>query len=219
MKRLRAGLAGLALIVTAYLAAALLGAMIPGQRASLAPGDQVEVFLVRSPIHYDFLIPLTPEIQARFGWTSASGLDPYHPGAEWLVIGWGGHTFYTQTRTYRDTSALAVWRGITGDGSVLRIALAGPRDPDWPTVRLTLSQAQLNALLTEIESSLQDGTNTAAIPGYSEFDRFFAAKGRFHIFRTCNVWVGQTLRAAGVSFGVWTPTPYAVTLAAHLHTP
>lgn len=31
--------------------------------------------------------------------------------------------------------------------------------------------------------------------------------------RTCNVWVGERLRRAGLPFGNWTPTPQAVRLS------
>jgi hypothetical protein len=44
-------------------------------------------------------------------------------------------------------------------------------------------------------------------------DGFFAAKDRFHLFRTCNVWLSDLLAKAGVPFGRWTPTPFAVRLA------
>lgn len=50
-------------------------------------------------------------------------------------------------------------------------------------------------------------------PGFGPTDRFFAAHGRFDILRTCNTWISDMLRAAGLRFGAWTPTPYAVTLS------
>ncbi len=44
-------------------------------------------------------------------------------------------------------------------------------------------------------------------------DGFYSAVGRFHVLSTCNDWVGQKLADAGLAFGVWTPTPYGVTLS------
>ena len=49
--------------------------------------------------------------------------------------------------------------------------------------------------------------------GFTDTDRFFEARGRFRIFRTCNTWISRILRAAGLRFGIWTPTRYAVTLS------
>lgn len=50
-------------------------------------------------------------------------------------------------------------------------------------------------------------------PGFSGTDAFFEAQGRFHIFRTCNTWVGAMLRQAGLPFGAWTPLPLSVRIA------
>ena len=50
--------------VAAYLLAATLGALVPGATGSVepsTPGDPVDIRLVAGPIHYDMLLPLTPE--------------------------------------------------------------------------------------------------------------------------------------------------------------
>ena len=197
-------------VVVGYLGAALVGAFVPGPRSEYPAGDTVSVYLLRGPIHYDILLPLDEALRARFDWL---GLDFDHPGAGGLLFGWGGRDFYTTTGTYRDVSARAVWRGVTGDSSVMRVALTGPLQADWPVERLAISPTQFEALLNVLEDSFADRT-PLPVAGFSDFDAFYAAEGRFHIFRTCNVWVGATLRAAGIPFGAWTPVPYAVTLSA-----
>jgi diacylglycerol kinase (ATP) len=53
--------------------------------------------------------------------------------------------------------------------------------------------------------------------GLSETDRFFEAKGHFDIIRTCNIWISRMIRAAGLNFGAWTPTPCAVNLSQKWH--
>jgi len=60
-----------------------------------------------------------------------------------------------------------------------------------------------------------DGDLPIPVPaaGFTDTGRFFEARGRFQIFRTCNTWMSRTLRAAGLRFGIWTPTPYAATLS------
>jgi hypothetical protein len=42
---------------------------------------------------------------------------------------------------------------------------------------------------------------------------FYEANSHFSIFRTCNVWIAEVLRGAGVPMGIWTPTPYSVSLS------
>ncbi|MBQ0765923.1 MAG: DUF2459 domain-containing protein, partial [Sulfitobacter litoralis] len=55
------------------------------------------------------------------------------------------------------------------------------------------------------------------VAGYTQTDGFFEAKGTFHILRTCNVWIGERLREAGIRFGIWTPMPLSVSLSFDLY--
>ncbi|MEO9516755.1 MAG: TIGR02117 family protein [Paracoccaceae bacterium] len=200
-----------------YCLAAFFLAFVPGTRSDVGlDSEQVTIYLVRSPIHYDFLLPLDDQTTARFDWLRRGGVALDNPGADWLVVGWGGQEFYTTVGSYADVEMRAVWRGITGDNSVIRVSLAGPVSPDWPIKAMSLSGTQYANLMTFIEGSFAGGRETLALneAGFSDFDRFFPAKDRFHLFNTCNVWIGRALRAAGVRFGIWTPAPFSVTLSA-----
>ena len=137
--------------------------------------------LVRGPIHYDFLLPLDEPTLERLGWLGATGVALDHPGAAFLVVGWGGEEFYTTTGDYTDVSAKAVWKGVTGDASVMRVGLAGPIQADWPVERLSLSDESYSALLAGIVDSFARGAATQAmdVPGFSEWDRFYPAKAAF----------------------------------------
>ena len=214
---LRRALLVIAAFPVLYCLAALFLAFVPGARSDVEFDDeQVTIYLVRGSIHYDFLLPLDDQTTTRFDWLGRGGVALDNPDAEWIVVGWGGQEFYTTVGSYSDVEMRAVWRGITGDNSVLRVSLAGPVSPDWPIKAMSLSGTQYASLMTFIEGSFADGRETLAMnePGFSDFDRFFPAKGRFHLFNTCNVWIGRALRAAGVRFGIWTPVPFSVTLSA-----
>lgn len=47
-------------------------------------------------------------------------------------------------------------------------------------------------------------------PGYGAYDAFYTGTGRYSAVRTCNAWVGDALRRAGVRVGAWTPFPATV---------
>lgn len=213
--------------IALWFCAGLLGAIVPS--AGEAPGDAVEVRLVGTALHYDFLLPATPETRAAFAFAAARGVPLEAPGVEWVLAGWGARDFYTGTPTLADVRPGPVWRAITGDASVLRVDVWGPVAGDG-TLRLRLSSAQYTRLLAAIVATLADPTLVHPEPaapdladpepaeaGFTPTDAFFAARGRFDGFRTCNTWVGAMLRAAGVRFGVWTPTPQAVRLSVALH--
>ena len=207
-------IAGLLSIIFAYLAAAILGAVLPGRVADVLSGDDVEIVLIAGPIHYDLLLPLDDDTRAAFGFVADAGV-PLN-GADWLVVGWGSRAFYTATADYTDLDIAVIWEAASGDASVLRFDVAYG---DWSVYGITvpLSVDQYARLRGEILQDLaRDPLGFAQlVPGASltATDVFFAADSRFSILRTCNVWVGEVLRAVGVPMGVWTPTPYAVTLS------
>ncbi|MEM7073706.1 MAG: TIGR02117 family protein [Pseudomonadota bacterium] len=226
MKRLRRLLAvGLALCL-GYLLAAAIGGLVPGpvlNSPATEPAGQTQgIMLISGPIHYDIALPLTPATRAAFADLTETGMAVADPNARWLLVGWGAREFYTTAGGYADVSAKAVWRAIVGDASVLRVDLLGeiPASHDFP--RIELNAAQYDRLVQAVANSFQrtaDGTPVRlGTPGFTTTDGFYAAQGRFSLFRTCNTWVSRVLRASGVAFGVWTPTPYAVTLSLkHFH--
>ena len=108
-----------------YFAAGFVGAVIPGKHADLAPGTDVLIGLARAPIHYDFLLPLSPELRARYGFAASAGVPIHAPQAEWLLVGWGSEAFYTSAGSYADMQPGAVITAITGDQAVLHLDVAG----------------------------------------------------------------------------------------------
>ena len=200
----------------AYAVAALAGAVIPGRVAETswvsAGGPPVTIGLVSGPIHVDFVLPATSETRAAFFPALAAGVPIFAPDARVFVVGWGARDFYTTAGTFRDIEAGAVLRAVTGDASVLRVDAWGGLPEGFPMTEITLSGAQYFALVQAIAGSISGGAIEGA--GFTTTDGFLEAEGRFHIFSTCNTWVGRMLREAGQPFGAWTPTPYAVRLSA-----
>ena len=203
-----------------YFGAGFVGAVIPGTHVDLAPGTDVLIGLARAPIHYDFLLPMSPALRARYGFASAAGVPVDAPDAEWLLVGWGSEAFYTSAATYADMKPGAVWTAITGDKAVLHLDVAGDVSGVDGIEYFTLSDAQYQALLASLETNFQRDQTGAPLPlsaHFNDHDAFFAAKGDFSLLYPCNAWVGETLRAAGVPFGIWTPTPQAVELSLRWH--
>lgn len=200
--------AGLGLL--AFLGAASLGGLVPGRAADLPAGDTVEIALLYGPIHVDFLLPATDETRAALGFAAGAGVPIGHPDVRHLIVGWGARAFYTTAGTYADITASATARAILGDSSVLRVDVIGAFPPGFEPPRLRLSPAQYTALLTAIAQTASGPPIPGA--GFTGTDGFVEARGRFHLFRTCNTWVSDMLLAAGVRAGLWTPTPHAVRL-------
>lgn len=222
---------GLRWLATAVLALQVLwflagfaGALVSSGNAW--PVDGVRIGLLRGPIHYDFLLPLTPETRQDFAFAARDkGVPVNHPAARWLLAGWGSQAFYTTAGSYADIQAGVVWQAATGDRAVMRLDVWGELpQAEVPGLRwILLTPEQFAVLRAGILASFSRGVDGRPLPspaaGFTATDGFWLAEGRFDLFRTCNVWVGEQLRAAGLRFGLWTPTPQAVALSLWLHSP
>jgi len=190
--------------------------LIPGRGPDLSGPPARTIALFQGPIHTDILFPLTPDVRARFAFAEAAGVPISDPAAEWLMLGWGSQAFYTTAGTYADITANAVITAATGDAAVIRLDVTGALGTA-PNLRyVTLSEAQFAALLARVRGAIAS-TTALDHPGFTGSDAFFPATGRFHALRTCNAWLGETLRASGIPFGLWTPANWSVTLALDWH--
>ncbi len=201
-------------LLVLYFGAALLGAAIPGQPIPRNEQGAVRVGLIAGPIHYDFLLPAKPETRDALDFAHVAGVPLDHPKAEWVLAGWGSRAFYTATGTYLDLDPGTVLTAATGDAGVLRIDVLGPVHED-SALWVTLSAEGFGALLGFIRKS----RTGPAIPdtGFTPTDAFFEAGSGFHLFRTCNIWVGEALRHAGRRTGLWTPTTWSLRWSLALH--
>jgi len=213
----RRGLLALAATIGLYILMALAGALVPGRGVVVTGKPEVQVGLIAGPIHYDFLLPLDARTRGKFGFAMADGVPVDHPQAQWLVVGWGAHEFYTTVGGYSDVSLRAVWRGVMGDRSVMHVDVAGALNGTIKYSMVSLSAAQYDALLSAILSSFSHdaGERPVPLPGlhHGATDAFYEARGGFNILRTCNTWISRMLRDAGLEFGVWTPLPVSVRLS------
>jgi uncharacterized protein (TIGR02117 family) len=198
-----------------YLAAGLVGGVAitggPRMDAGILNGArEYRVGLVAGPIHYDLLIPLHNDIRPLFGFALAA--DVPLDRAEWVLIGWGARGFYTQTPGLADITPAVALRAAIGDTAVMRLEAVGRIDDFAAIPLIALTQTEMYALLDAVLGSL-DGTQALPQFGFTGRDAFFPARGRFHVLNTCNVWLGDMLRAAGLPFGRWTPFAQSIRLS------
>jgi uncharacterized protein (TIGR02117 family) len=205
-------LAGLLALPVLYLLASVILPLIPGPGPDSSGSLTRGIGLIRGPIHTDILLPLGPETRARFAFAEAAGVPLNHPDAEWLVFGWGSAAFYTTAGTYADITAGAVLTAATGDDAVIRLDAFAALQPADNLRFLDLSEAQYQMLLDQLSATFASPVRLER-PGFTGTDAFFPAHGHFSLFRTCNVWLGETFRASGIPFGLWTPANWSVTLS------
>jgi uncharacterized protein (TIGR02117 family) len=206
-----------------YFALASLGAILPGSHPQIDGGPQTRIALARGPIHYDLLLPMTDALRASFAFAEGQGVPVADPHVRYLMVGWGSRAFYTATGTYADLNLGSIWPALTGDAATLHLDVTGEVEGIPGITWVTLSDTQLTALTQAVTATFTRDAAGNPIPldalPYGATDAFYAANGRFNILNTCNVWVGSMLRAAGLDFGAWTPTPQSVAFSARWFSP
>ncbi|MGL3607241.1 TIGR02117 family protein [Rhizobium sp. G187] len=211
------GVAGLMVLVC-------LGVLLP--RPFFAPVDDTaplsrKILILSNPIHTDIALPLDAEVRAAFADLAGDGFPLDAPDAAYLVIGWGGRSFYLETPQWADLKPLPVFRSLTVDRAVMHVDIASAISLDHPQVRaLEISEDGHRRLLAAIRESF---TRKEGLPlmiegaGYGAVDRFYEAEGAFNALIGCNTWTAAMLRVAGVTTGFWTPMPQLLDLSLDLH--
>ena len=223
-KMVRRSLLALLAVCGAGALALAVGVVVPVRGATVAggPGGTTRVLLVANAIHTDFVLPATPALRERFGFLERDGLPLDWSEVRNLVVGWGAREFYVETPTWADLKVWPAARALTVDASVMHVALAGPFDPAAPGIScVDLGPDAYERLLSSIEARFQrsdDGTPVVIEgAGYTDYDRFYEAVGWFNVLLGCNTFTAATLRAAGVTTGLWTPLPATLFLSLDLH--
>ncbi len=122
--------------------------------------------------------------------------------AQYLEFGWGDAAFYQVDQPGISTTLKAA---LVPTKAVMHVAgLDQPperyfKDPE--IVRLRLSAIVATRLVRRIAASFErpaSGRGKSIAKGLYPNSRFYPAKGRFHLFNTCNSWTARTLAAAGI---------------------
>ena len=209
----RALIAWLALAIGLFFLAGWIGSSIPRNRDwHQPPADDpaaVTIYVETNGVHTALVLP---KYTAQKDWGETFPVsDLGNPAAPYshISISWGERTVFLETPTWADLSPLTVLHiaGLGGEGllHVAHYVRPAPADDIRP---LRLSPAQYAKLIRRIEAMLPPdsvGEPRRYYPGYGAYDAFYDARGRYTAVNTCNQWTSDTLAAAGVQTGAWTP--------------
>ena len=186
-----------------YLLAALLGSLVPVNRAWDEPDDGVTVLIADNGIHADLILPAV-----------AQGLDwrPLLPksdfaapksGAAWVAFGSGEERVYLETPRWRDIKPRTVWSALAGGKRVMHVEWVA--DPSYAVRQVRLRPEEYRRLWAAIRSDFGGPPRRLDHPGYGPADAFYRATGKASAVKTCNSWAADRLRIAGVETSLWPP--------------
>ena len=210
---LRTLLAWTALVIGLFLLAGWIGSSIPRNRDWHEPAADdpaaVTIYTETNGVHTALVLPkYTPQKD----WSETFPLrdlgNPARPYTH-ISVSWGERRVFLETPTWADLSPLTVLHiaGVGGEGLLHVAHYVRPAAAD--DIRpLRLSAAQYAVVVGRIEALLPPGAigePRRHYPGYGDYDAFYDARGRYTAANTCNQWTSDTLAAAGVKTGLWTP--------------
>jgi uncharacterized protein (TIGR02117 family) len=210
MKLVARVLLALALLLTGYGIAGLVGGAIPANRDWREATDGVVVFVESNGIHTGIVVP---KVAAGVDWRplfpGRDLADPRYGAYDHLAIGWGERTFYLETPTWWDVRPATILAAAIGSRRTLVHVDHVPAPVEEPAVRrLVLRPEEYRRLAAHIRGFVAPDRGHRR--GYGADDAFYESNGRYSALATCNDWTGAALRAAGVRMGAWTPFPNTV---------
>jgi uncharacterized protein (TIGR02117 family) len=172
------------------------------------------VFLMKSGIHVDFLLPISNEFkdwQEEFPISNTRSKDSTYSK---IAIGWGSKEFYMNTPTWDDLTLKVFLISNLGIGSsAIQVKYYNDSLPKDSQIRvLKLSNDQYKKLVKYIENSLKRNKaqkssfilpkNTKVL---TENNSFYDANQTYSLLLTCNTWINNGLKASGKKACLWTP--------------
>ena len=180
-----------------------------------------QILVLSNPIHTDIAIPVDSDLLIRFAFLRTTGLDLDNPNLRYLIFGWGGRSFYTETRTWADLKAGPVLKSFALDRSVIHAELGGDIPLDASAVTVVDIDAEGLERLKQFILTSFDRSDSGPIPlpgsNYGPNDAFFEAQGYFNALMGCNTWTAAALRQAGLTSGFWTSLPWMLRMSLRLH--
>lgn len=197
-----------ALPVLLYFAAALAGSHIPANASWREAPEGVTIYVTTNGYHTGLILPT---VAAGHDWSlTARPTDLPNPedSGAWLLFGWGDRQFYLETPTWAEFKPSTGVAAIIGSGgSLIHVDHLYRPDEAYDPRPIRLTRAEYLRLVAFIRGTFAESHEPypRAIKGYGTRDVFFPAQGRYSLFKTCNSWTADALRAAGVKVAIWTP--------------
>lgn len=206
---LRAIFAWIAFAVGLFMLAGWIGSSLPRNPDWQEPASGIEIFVETNGVHTALVLPRFHTLKDWSADFPVRDLADPAPPYTHVSIGWGDREVFLNTATWADLRPSTVAHIVFGGGEGLLHVAHYVRPAPGPDIRpLRLTPEQYTALVRRIEAMLPPVEASEARehwPGYADYDTFYAARGRYTPANTCNQWTSDTLAAAGVRTGSWTP--------------
>lgn len=197
---------GFLALLAVFLLSAWIGAAVPRNADWVEPESGITIMVETNGFHTALVLPLVTPIKDWRTDFPAGDLPVPDPGYTHVSVSWGEREVFLNTPEWTDLSPLTALRVATmGGDSLLHVAHYFHPAPSDTARPLRISPQEYAIMVKHIEAVIPRETDRARYPGYTEYDVFYDAPGRYTLANTCNQWTSDTLAAAGIKTGWWTP--------------
>lgn len=199
-----------------YFSMAFLLSWLPKHRHFKNSDGGFEVYVVSNGVHADFVLPMD---KLPSEWLEDINIGDFGFSKDelnFMGFGWGHRGFYLDTPSWAELKLSTAVTALFVPSPTLMHLKAFDQIPSENKYfeKLTLTSTQFSNLCNHIwDSFSKDHNNTITLlpnKGYTTNDNFYDACGSYHMFNTCNFWVNNGLRKAGVRTSIWTPVDRGV---------
>lgn len=174
------------------------------------PEQGVKIFVLSNGVHTDIAVPVKSKYR---DWTTSFPKDSFHVSNDlhsFLGFGWGDKGFYLYTPEWSDLKASTALKAVSGlGGTAMHVTYLKEKTKESEKCRIfNITPEEYKKLTAYIEESfVRENDKFIKIdhPGYGNNDRFYEAKGKYSLFKTCNTWTNRGLKNSGLKTGLWTP--------------
>lgn len=187
--------------------AAWAGSSIPRNADWREPARGIDIMVETNGIHTAIVMPL---VSAQKDWRRDFPAGDLPAGAAkrpytHVSVSWGEREVFLHTPTWADLSPATAVGAIVGGDGLLHVAHYVRPAPGENARVLRLRPEEYARLVRRIETQVLPPERREVYRGYADWDVFYDAPGTYHLGNTCNQWTSDTLAAAGVRTGWWTP--------------
>ncbi|HTD04631.1 TIGR02117 family protein [Undibacterium sp.] len=193
----------------AYIAIAYALLLFPLNATAPGAAAAVQAYVITNDVHTDLVFPLRSSTVDWEQYFPKKDFAAVPADAAYIAIGWGDRDFYLNTPEWKDlTFARAVGALAGRHATVLHVSYLRRADLQQHAYRLALNAENYRTLVDYVLASAEmTDRQLRPVPNSHQDtqDAFYEARGKYSLFNTCNSWVGDGLRRAGVKVSRWTP--------------
>jgi uncharacterized protein (TIGR02117 family) len=197
----------LAAVPALYLLVALIGSLLPVNGEWEEPDRGTTIYLRSNGIHVDIVMPAVAEGLDWRPWFPRRDFLRAPASPRWFAFGAGERRVYLDTPSWKDLTPRTAGAALTGGERVMHVERTSEPGTKLRALRLRPEEYRRlwAAVRAQLELSPKGRPQRIAHPGYFGDDAFYQARGKASALHTCNNWVADQLRLAGVETSLWSP--------------